>query len=55
MHDQTTMRTEGIAEQFRQHPQATAKADDGYCGLADEFPGQVEGPANEAQGRRAAR
>lgn len=41
MHDQTAVRTEGIAEQFRQYPQAKAEVDEGYRGLANEFPGQV--------------
>ncbi|XER99889.1 hypothetical protein HEP87_01830 [Streptomyces sp. S1D4-11] len=41
MHDQTAMRTEGITEQFRQRPAVKAVVDDGYRGLANEFPGQV--------------
>jgi hypothetical protein len=41
MHDQTTMRTKGIAEQFRQHPTVEAEVDEGYRGLANEFPAQV--------------
>jgi DDE superfamily endonuclease/Helix-turn-helix of DDE superfamily endonuclease len=44
MHDQTAVRTEGIAEQFRQHPEVKAKVDEGYRGLANEFPGQVDAP-----------
>jgi len=44
MHDQTAMRAEGIAEQFRLCPRAKAGADDGYRGLASEFPGQVSAP-----------
>ncbi|MET8629498.1 transposase family protein [Kitasatospora sp. NPDC004669] len=44
MHDQTAMRTEGIAEQLRLHPTATAEVDDGYRGLANEFPDQVSAP-----------
>ncbi|MFD0509245.1 transposase family protein [Streptomyces chiangmaiensis] len=44
MHDQTAMRTEGIAEQFRQHPGVKAEVDDGYRGLANEFPEQVSAP-----------
>ncbi|MFE3776506.1 transposase family protein [Streptomyces sp. NPDC059122] len=44
MHDQTALRTEGIAEQFRQHPQVKAKVDSGYRGLAGEFPNQVTAP-----------
>ncbi|MFJ1900554.1 transposase family protein [Streptomyces sp. NPDC088115] len=41
MHDQTAVRTEGIAEQFRLRPQVKAKVDDGYRGLANEFPDQI--------------
>lgn len=44
MHDQTAMRTEGIAEQLHQHPQVKAEVDDGYQGLANEFPDQVSAP-----------
>ncbi|MFF0413451.1 transposase family protein [Kitasatospora sp. NPDC004745] len=44
MHDQTALRTEGIAEQFRQHPSVKAAVDEGYRGLANEFPGQVSAP-----------
>lgn len=33
MHDQTAMRTEGIAEHFRLHPKVTAQVDEGYRGL----------------------
>ena len=41
MHDQTAVRTEGIADLFRQFPQVKAKVDAGYRGLAKEFPDQV--------------
>jgi hypothetical protein len=41
MHDQTALHTEGIAEQFHQHPGVKAEVDDGYRGLANEFPDQV--------------
>ena len=44
MHDQTAMRTEGIAEQFRLHPQVKAEVDEGYRGRANEFPDQVSAP-----------
>ncbi|WP_327271980.1 transposase family protein [Streptomyces sp. NBC_01224] len=44
MHDQTAVRTEGIAEQFRTRPGVRAKVDSGYQGLAKEFPGQVTAP-----------
>jgi DDE superfamily endonuclease/Helix-turn-helix of DDE superfamily endonuclease len=44
MHDQTAVRTEGIAGLFRQYPQVKAKVDAGYRGLAREFPDQVQAP-----------
>ncbi|MGW6100664.1 transposase family protein [Streptomyces sp. NPDC055157] len=44
MHDQTCVRTEGIAEQFRLHPGVKAEVDDGYRGLANEFPNQISAP-----------
>ncbi|MFE9636397.1 transposase family protein [Streptomyces sp. NPDC006463] len=44
MHDQTAMRTEGIAEQFRLRPRDRAEVDEGYRGPADEFPDQVSAP-----------
>jgi hypothetical protein len=44
MHDQTAVRTEGIADLFRQFPQVKAKVDAGYRGLAKEFPAQVQAP-----------
>jgi hypothetical protein len=44
MHDQTAVRTEGIADLFRQYPEVKAKVDAGYRGLAKEFPGQVQAP-----------
>lgn len=44
MHDQTAVRTEGIAEQFRTRPGVKATADSGYQGLANEFPRQVSTP-----------
>ncbi|MER6499236.1 transposase family protein [Streptomyces sp. NPDC001455] len=44
MHDQTAMRTEGITEQLRLHPKATAEVDEGYRGLANEFPDRVSAP-----------
>ncbi|MER5698579.1 transposase family protein [Streptomyces mirabilis] len=44
MHDQTAIRTEGIAEQFRLHPTVRAEVDEGYRGLANEFPNQVSAP-----------
>ncbi|MFD0078419.1 transposase family protein [Streptomyces sp. NPDC127166] len=47
MHDQTAVRAEGIAEQFRQHPAVKAKVDEGYRGLANEFPDQVDAPSKK--------
>jgi hypothetical protein len=44
MHDQTAVRTEGIAGLFTRHPQVKAKVDAGYRGLAKEFPDQVQAP-----------
>jgi hypothetical protein len=44
MHDQTALRTEGIAECLRRFPDARAEVDEGYRGLANEFPGQVSAP-----------
>jgi hypothetical protein len=44
MHDQTAVRTEGIADLFKQFPQVKAKVDAGYRGLAKEFPDQVQAP-----------
>jgi len=44
MHDQTAVRTEGIANLFTQFPEVKAKVDAGYRGLAKEFPGQVQAP-----------
>ncbi|MEU2717974.1 hypothetical protein [Streptomyces sp. NPDC007205] len=40
MHDQTAVRTEGIADQ----PTVKAKVDEGYRGLANEFPDQISAP-----------
>lgn len=44
MHDQTALRTEGIADLLTQFPKVRAKVDAGYRGLAREFPGQVQAP-----------
>jgi hypothetical protein len=44
MHDQTAVRTEGIAECFRQFPNVEAEVDEGYRGLANQFPQQVSPP-----------
>ncbi|MFJ3644202.1 transposase family protein [Streptomyces sp. NPDC090108] len=51
MHDQTAVRTEGIAERFRMHPAVKAEVDDGCRGLANESrPGQRT--PEEAEGHR---
>lgn len=50
MHDQTAMRAEGIAEQFRRRPSVKAEVDDGYRGLANEFPEPVSAPPKKAKG-----
>jgi hypothetical protein len=41
MHDQTAVKTEGITEQLRLHPGVKAEVDEGYRGLANDFPDQV--------------
>lgn len=50
MHDQTAVRTEGIAEQFRQYPAVRAEVDEGCRGLANEFPDQVSAPPRKPKG-----
>jgi hypothetical protein len=50
MHDQTAMRTEGIAEQLRLHPKVTAEADEYYRRLANEFPDQNSAPPKKPKG-----
>ena len=44
MHDQTALRTEGIADLYERFPQVKSKVDAGYRGLAKQFPDQVEAP-----------
>ncbi len=44
MHDVTALRTEGIEDLLRRHPEVQAEADSGYQGLARDFPGQVSAP-----------
>ncbi len=44
MHDQTAVRTEGIAEQFHRLPKGKAEVDEGHRGLANECPGRVSAP-----------
>ncbi|MCX5294309.1 transposase family protein [Streptomyces sp. NBC_00183] len=50
MQDRTAVRTEGIAEQFRRHPRVRAEVDEGYRGLANEFPNQVSAPPKKPNG-----
>jgi len=44
MHDQTALRTAGIAGLYQQYPRVKTKNDAGYRGLARQFPDQVEVP-----------
>jgi hypothetical protein len=44
MHDVTALRTEGIEDLLRRHPDVKARVDSGYQGLARDFPGQVTAP-----------
>ena len=44
MHDVTALRTEGIEDLLRRHPDVTADVDSGYQGLARDFPGQITAP-----------
>ena len=44
MHDVTALRTEGIEDLLRRHPDVRAEADSGYQGLARDFPCQVSAP-----------
>jgi hypothetical protein len=48
-HDQTCLKTEGIAEQFRQHPKVRAEMDSAYGGLATQFPDQITVPPPKAK------
>ncbi|CAM5619734.1 hypothetical protein [Streptomyces badius] len=52
MHDQTAMRTGGIAERFRLHPTVTAEVDEGHRGLASEFPDQISAPSKSRRSTR---
>ena len=49
MHDQTAVRTEGIADLLTRFPQVPAKVDAGYRGLAKEFPDQVQAPPRKPE------
>ena len=44
MHDVTALRTEGIEDLLRRHPDVKARVDSGYQGLARDFPGHVTAP-----------
>ncbi len=44
MHDVTALRTDGIEDLLRRHPDVKAEVDAGYQGLARDFPAQVSGP-----------
>jgi hypothetical protein len=44
MHDVTALRTEGIEDLLRHHPDVQAEVDAGYRGLARDYPGQVSAP-----------
>jgi hypothetical protein len=44
MHDVTAVRTEGIEDLLRAHPDVATEADTGYQGLARDFPAQVSAP-----------
>jgi hypothetical protein len=44
MHDVTAVRTEGIEEQLRWHPDVTGEVDSGHRGLARDFPDQIGAP-----------
>ena len=56
MHDQTAVRTEGIAGLLTRFPRVRLKVDAGYRGLAKQFPGPGPGPAEETgEGRHPRR
>lgn len=44
MHDQTAVKTEGIADLLTQHPGVKVRVDEGYSGLASAFAEQVTAP-----------
>jgi len=53
MHDVTALRTEGIEDLLRRHPDVQAEVDAGYQGLARDFPAQVSAPPKKP-GKNAA-
>lgn len=54
MHDQSAVRTEGIADVFDQLPDVKAKVDSGYRGLAEQFPDPVSVPPLKPKNSRRA-
>jgi hypothetical protein len=44
MHDVTALRTDGIEDLLRRHPEVKAEVDSGCQGLARDFPAQVSAP-----------
>jgi hypothetical protein len=44
MHDQTAVKTEGVADLLERHPTVRLRVDEGYRGLAGAFPDQVTAP-----------
>ena len=54
MHDQTAVKTEGIADLLTRFPQVKLLVDAGYRGLAKAFPDQVEAPPKKPKKDAAA-
>jgi DDE superfamily endonuclease len=54
MHDQTAVKTEGIADLLEQHPRVKVRVDEGYRGLATAFPEQVTAPPRKPPNDAAA-
>ena len=55
MHDVTAVRTEGIEDLLRRHPDVNAEVDTGYQGLARDFPGPDQCPTEETRQERRTR
>jgi DDE superfamily endonuclease/Helix-turn-helix of DDE superfamily endonuclease len=53
MHDVTALRTDGIEDLLRRHPDVQAEVDSGYQGLARDFPAQISAPPKKP-GKNAA-
>jgi hypothetical protein len=49
LHDVTALRTEGIEDLLRQHPDVTAEVDSCYQGQARDFPAQVSAPPKKSR------